>query len=49
MKINANAITFWAFLAILFHLCGGNWLLGLDIGLGISLIGALPPWPKSPK
>lgn len=43
MKFNPTAITFWAFVAIVFHLCGGNWLVGLAIGLGISLLCSLLP------
>ncbi len=37
MKFNVSALVFWAFLSLVFHLCGGNWLVGLTIGLGISL------------
>jgi len=39
-KLNPLAVTLWAFLAIAFHLLGWNWLLGLAIGLGISLLAS---------
>ena len=40
MNINPNALVLWAVLAIAFHLCGGNWLIGLLVGLCISLLAA---------
>jgi hypothetical protein len=40
-KLNINAVVFWVFLSISFHLLGWNWLLGLAIGLGISCLAAL--------
>ena len=44
--INVNAFTFWAFLALLFHVCGGNWQIGLTIGLGVSVAGFILGPPK---
>jgi hypothetical protein len=42
MGININAIVLWVALSLGFHLFGGNWLMGLFIGLVISLIAAIP-------
>lgn len=40
MGFNWNALVFWAFLSLLFHLFGGNWMIGLAIGLGISFLSS---------
>jgi len=38
MKINTTAVIFWAVLSLGFHIFGGNWMVGLFMGLFISLI-----------
>lgn len=39
--LNINAVVLWAVLSLGFHLMGGNWLVGLFIGLLISLIASI--------
>lgn len=40
MKFYFNTLVLWATSSIGFHLFGGNWLIGLFIGLCLSLISA---------
>jgi hypothetical protein len=41
MGLNPNAVVFWAFLALVAHLVWGAPLVGLTVGIGISLLISL--------
>lgn len=43
MKFNINALVLWTALTLGFHLFGGDWKMGLFIGLCISLFAACLP------
>jgi len=40
-RINPTAIYIVAFIAIVTHLCGGNWLVGVAVGMGWSIVATL--------
>jgi hypothetical protein len=46
MKLNINALVLWAALTLGFHLFGGDWRMGLFIGLCISIIAEFIPNKK---